>query len=55
MFVSENPESILEFQLYIMRCGNEKHFLKGTGSVLIPFPEVRGLPDFYTYMDRYGE
>jgi len=27
--------------------------LKGAGTVLIPFLEVCGLPDFYRYMDRY--
>ena len=47
-FVSENPESTLKLEFYIMHYGNEKHFLQETGGVLIPFREVRGLPDFYT-------
>ena len=38
-----------------MHYGNEKHFLKKAGGVLIPFREVRGLPDLYTQRDRHGE
>ncbi len=38
-----------------MHGGKKKLFFKGAGSALIPFLEVHRLPDFYTYMGRYGD
>jgi hypothetical protein len=49
--LSEHPEA----ESSIMHCGNEKHSLKAAGSVLIRFPEVHGLPDFFTSVGRYLE